>query len=74
MAKLVAGTITGKRVGTCDMCGYSKRNLLEHVNYWTEQKKHRNKIEAYCLECYRNMFKSGDQIVNWMNMQNQEGK
>ena len=64
----VAGSVVGRRIGWCEMCGHPKQNLLEHVNYWTAQKKHRGKIFAYCLTCYRNVFKGTDGLVRWFKI------
>jgi hypothetical protein len=66
--KQIAGTIVDRSVGWCEMCGHPKQNLLHHINYWTDQRKHRNKIHAYCLQCYRNIFKKTTAPVSWVNI------
>lgn len=63
---LVAGTIVDRSIGWCGMCGHPNQNLLHHVNYWTNYKrKHRNKIVAYCLICYRDVFGKSNTRVAW---------
>jgi|APGre2960657404_1045060.scaffolds.fasta_scaffold314603_2 L,D-peptidoglycan transpeptidase YkuD (ErfK/YbiS/YcfS/YnhG family) len=68
--KLIAGTIVGRSVGWCDMCGHPKQNLLHHINYWTDQRKHRDKVYAYCLICYRNVFSKSTAQVAWADFTN----
>lgn len=64
--KLRAGTIVGRSVGWCRMCGHPNQNLLHHINYWTNYKtKHRNKVHAYCLPCYRDVFSKSTAQVAW---------
>jgi len=63
--KLERGKVVGQRVGTCEMCQYPNRQLLEHVSYWANQARHRNAIDAFCRDCYRREFAENDQVATW---------